>query len=87
MTESQIQKKIVKHFENEGYFVLRLAVMTVAGLPDLLALKPSRVVFIEVKKSGGILSKLQEFKIKQLRKIGFKVMVLTMVNGEITYFS
>ena len=45
------------------------------GLPDLIALKPNEVVFIESKEVWDKLSPLQKIKIKMLTKIGFTVYV------------
>ena len=46
------------------------------GIPDLIAIPPnSDVLFIEVKKPKGKLSKLQEYRIKELKKYGIKTEV------------
>ena len=72
---SKMQTKLIKQFKNKGYFVINLVKVTPTGLPDLIALKPDEVVFIESKEKWDKLSKLQEIKIKMLKKIGFKVYV------------
>ena len=47
------------------------------GIPDLLVLpKNSDAFFIEVKKEGGVLSKLQEYRINELNKHGLKTQIL-----------
>ena len=77
MTEIQVQRKIKKKLEGLGWTVIRLTVTGVGGMPDLLALKDQEIpTFIEVKKTkGGIVSKLQEYQIKQMRKKGFRAFV------------
>ena len=46
------------------------------GIPDLIAIpKDSDVEFIEVKRPDGKLSKLQEYRIKELIKHGIKAIV------------
>lgn len=77
MTEGQVQKKIKKNLEDIGWYVIRLTVTGVGGMPDLLALKKGELpFFIEVKKTkGGIVSKLQEYMIRKLRGFGFKAIV------------
>jgi Holliday junction resolvase len=72
---SKQQTKLIKQWQNKGYFVINLVKITPIGLPDLVALKPDEVVFIESKEKWDKLSKLQEIKIKMLTKIGFKVYV------------
>jgi len=77
MTEIQVQNKIRKNLEKLGWYVIRLKVTGVSGMPDLLALKKDRSpFFIEVKKTkGGVISKLQDYMIRKLRKFGFKAIV------------
>lgn len=76
MTEQQIQTKKIKELEAQGYYVLKLMKTNKNGIPDLLAIpKDSDVLFIEVKTSIGKLSKLQEFRIKELKEHGVKAEV------------
>ena len=73
MTEQQIQSKRIKELEAEGYYVLKLIKTNKNGIPDLLALHPDRdILFLEVKTRKGRVSKLQEYRIKELREHGFK---------------
>lgn len=72
-TEQQVQKKITSYLEKKGWFVIRLKVTNMSGIPDLVALKiPHAPFFIEVKRSkGGVPSVLQNYMLKKLRKLGF----------------
>lgn len=71
MTEQQIQSKRIKQLEAEGYYVLKLIKTNKNGIPDLLAIPPGAdVLFSEVKKPTGKLSKLQEYRLKELEKHG-----------------
>ena len=73
MTEQQIQAKRIRQLEQDGYFVLKLIRTNKNGIPDLLAIpKNSDVLFCEVKTPIGRLSKLQEFRIKQLNEHGIR---------------
>ena len=75
MKEQDIQAKRIKQLEAEGYYVLKLATNK-NGIPDLLAIPPnSDVLFSEVKKPNGRLSKLQKYRIKELQKHGCKTEV------------
>jgi Holliday junction resolvase len=71
MSEAKYQSKLIKKYEAEGYYVLKLISTNKAGIPDLLALKPDDVKFIEVKGSKTPVSKLQEYRIKELKNLGF----------------
>jgi len=76
MTEQQIQEKRIKELEGQGYFVIKLTVTNKNGIPDLLAIPPdSNVLFSEIKKPNGKLSRLQEFRLKQLNDHGCKTEV------------
>lgn len=80
MTEQQIQTKKIKELEEQGYYVIKLIRTNKNGIPDLLAIpKDSDVLFIEVKGPNGRVSKLQEFRMKELSKHGIKSKVY---NGE-----
>lgn len=73
MLEQQIQSKIIKNLEKEGWYVVKLITTTKAGIPDLLCLKQGRAVFIEVKRPGGKTSALQRLRMAELLKQGFEV--------------
>lgn len=85
MSESAYQRKLIKQYESEGWTVIRLrdAPTSVAqtGTPDLLVMRSwdtpglAEVKFIEVKNTGGKVSKLQEVHMKLLKQRGFDVEV------------
>lgn len=73
MTEQQIQSKRIQELESEGYYVLKLIKTNKNGIPDLIAIKPNaEVLFSEVKKPTGKVSKLQEYRLKELESYGIK---------------
>jgi Holliday junction resolvase len=74
MKEQQIQSKKIKELEAQGYYVIKLINTNKNGIPDLIAIPPnSDVLFIEVKRPDGKVSKLQEFRHKELEEKGIKV--------------
>ena len=76
MTEKQIQTKRIKELEAEGYYVIKLIKTNKNGIPDLLAIPPDcDVLFSEVKRPTGKLSKLQEYRLKELDKHGCRTEV------------
>tara|TARA_R100001443_G_scaffold24282_1_gene36568 strand:+ start:7264 stop:7503 length:240 start_codon:yes stop_codon:yes gene_type:complete len=73
MTEQQVQAKKIKELESKGYYVLKLIKTNKNGIPDLVALHPDKkVLFIEVKTKKGKVSKLQEYRLKELEEHGFQ---------------
>ena len=76
MTEQQIQAKKIKELEAQGYYVLKLIKTNKNGIPDLLALHPNKeILFVEVKTKTGRVSKLQEYRIKELKDHGFEATI------------
>ena len=76
MTEQQIQSKRIKQLEQAGYYVIKLIKTNKNGIPDIVAIPPrSRVLFSEVKTPTGRLSKLQEFRLKELQQHGVRTEV------------
>jgi Holliday junction resolvase len=78
LTEQQIQTKRIKELESQGYYVIKLVKTNKNGIPDLIAIPPNTdVLFSEIKKPSGTLSKLQEYRIKELKKYGLRTEVYT----------
>jgi Holliday junction resolvase len=73
MKEQQIQAKKIKELEAQGYYVIKLINTNKNGIPDLIAIPPNAdVLFVEVKTPKGKVSKLQEYRLKELKEYGFK---------------
>lgn len=75
MTEQQLQTKIKKKLELNGFFVTKLIKTSTNGIPDLLAVKDGNATFIEVKRPDGMLSELQKLRIKELQRFGCEVKI------------
>jgi hypothetical protein len=73
MKEQQLQTKIIKRLEEQGWYVIKLIKTNKNGIPDLVAFKDNDFQFIEVKTEAGKLSELQKFRIEELKTKGFKV--------------
>lgn len=78
MTEQQIQSKVIKKLENDGWYVIKLIRTTKVGIPDLMAIKEGVVKFFEVKRPKvGVVSEIQKYRIKQLNEHGIEAMIIT----------
>jgi len=76
MTEQQIQTKRIKQLEADGYYVIKLIKTNKNGIPDLIAIPPdSGVLFSEIKRPSGKVSKLQEYRMDELKKHGVRTEV------------
>ena len=72
MTEQQIQSKRIKELEADGFYVIKLIKTNKNGIPDLIALhKQKGVLFVEVKTPKGQVSKLQQYRLDELKQHGF----------------
>lgn len=76
MREQAIQSKRIKQLEAEGYYVIKLITTNKNGIPDLIAIHPEKgVLFSEIKTPTGRVSKLQEYRLKELQRYGFRTEV------------
>ncbi len=73
--ESSVQASLIQHLHNNNWFVTKVNLASVAGFPDLIAVKDGRTVFIEVKRPGGAPRKLQEVCHRKLKEHGAEVIV------------
>ena len=68
--------KRIKQLEAEGYYVLKLIKTNKNGIPDVIAIPSgANVLFSEIKTPTGRLSKLQEYRLKELSNHGFRTEV------------
>tara|TARA_Y100000114_G_scaffold153389_1_gene173257 strand:+ start:500 stop:769 length:270 start_codon:yes stop_codon:yes gene_type:complete len=73
MTEQKIQAKRIKELESQGFYVIKLIKTNKNGIPDLIAIpKGADVLFSEIKTPHGKLSRLQEYRLKEIEKHGCK---------------
>ena len=73
---SKYQTKIIKEYEAKGWFVINLIKTNKNGISDLLCLKDGlRPLFIECKEPKDTLKKLQEYRLKEVKKYGADSMV------------
>jgi Holliday junction resolvase len=75
--ESLVQSKLIRDLRDDGWFVVRLLHTTPSGVPDLLAIKNKKHVFIEVKREGGKVSPLQKEIHKRIAMVGGVVVIAT----------
>lgn len=73
---SKFKDKIKKQYEKDGYIVLSLVRVGVAGFADLLCLKDGKSIFIEIKEKNDTLKPLQKYRIDQLREQNFEAFCL-----------
>ena len=73
---SDFQTKIIKDYEKEGYYVINLIKTNKNGIADLLCLKKNEVpLFIECKELKDTVKPLQDYRRKELIRLGFKSVI------------
>jgi Holliday junction resolvase len=87
MRESIIQTQIKKYLETNGWMVIKLIQTSCNGIPDLMALKNGRTVFVEVKQPGKKPNDLQKYRIEKLNKAGFAAIAATSVADVSNFFA
>lgn len=73
MTEAEIQRKGHDQLKKWGWWVTKIIQSSTNGIPDTLALRKSRAVFIEWKRPGEKPRPLQDYVQMKIRQQGFEV--------------
>lgn len=77
MLESLIEQHLVKEVNRREGLCLKFNSQSMTGIPDrIILMKNGTVGFVEVKQKGKKPRPLQELRMKQLRRLGFKVYTL-----------
>lgn len=80
MEESKIERYLKSQVEKIGGKAYKWNPTGVVGVPDRMVLLPGgKVIFVELKAPGEKLRKIQEYRSKQLRELGFQVECLDTV--------
>lgn len=87
MTEQQIQTKIINTLTRAGWYVNKLINTSKKGVPDLIAHKDGKTVYIEVKRPGQKPRELQVFRMKEIEKYGIKTFFVNSDVGLINLLS
>ena len=76
--ERDIEKWLREKIQQKGGIAMKFTSPGNDGVPDRIAILPGgQVWFIELKKDGGTPTKIQEWQMERLRKLGCNVAVIT----------
>lgn len=75
--ESVIQKEILDYLKQQGYYVIKVVVGNVSGIPDILFCKNGEFCAVEVKATGKKkqVTELQKMHIEMIHASGGKAIV------------
>ena len=77
MLEKDIEKALVKKVKALGGLCIKFTSPSMMGIPDRIVLLPKgKLGFVELKRPGGKARPIQVKRIKDLKKLGFKVFIL-----------
>lgn len=77
MLESLIEQHLVREVNRRDGLCLKFNSQSMTGIPDrIILMKNGTVGFVEVKQKGKKPRPLQELRMKQLSRLGFKVYTL-----------
>ena len=77
MRERAIERKLIQAVRRSGGLALKFVSPGFNGVPDRLMLfDGGKAAFAEVKAPGEKPRQLQEYRMEQLRQLGFKVFVI-----------
>lgn len=75
--ESYYERKFNKAVESAGGLSMKFVSPNFRGVPDRIVIAPNGVIkFAEIKREGGKLRKLQEYRKAQFQKYGVEVAVI-----------
>lgn len=80
MLESRVENYLKNKIEKLGGKAYKWAPVGIVGVPDRMVLLPGgRIIFVELKAPGKKARKLQQYRAKQLRELGFQVECLDTI--------
>lgn len=71
--ESMVQSQIIKAALSRGWFCIKITSPSVRGIPDVVAVRAGRTVWIEVKRQGEEARRQQKLRAKEMREHGAEV--------------
>lgn len=78
MLEREIEAKMRKKFKAGNVIFIKFTSPSLTGVPDRIVITPQgKIIFVELKKDGGIISARQKFVHKMLR--GYHVDVRVVI--------
>lgn len=82
MLEREIEKKLVDGIRRLGGRAYKWVSPGSNGVPDRIIVMPGgRILFVELKTSAGVVSKLQKMQIRMLSQMGCDVRVVFGMDG------
>lgn len=75
MYESDVEKKICKLARDNGWITYKFSACNEKGVPDRIFIKEGRIIWTEIKRADGIVSRMQEYQLARMNNMGCEVFV------------
>jgi hypothetical protein len=85
MLESAIQSKVIKELDAHGWYVVKLMQTNKNGIPDLIAHKEGRTIYMEIKRPNLRPTPLQDLRHKEIKSHGIMVHTIRSVSDLYLY--
>ena len=85
MLESAIQSKVIKELEAHGWYVIKLMQTNKNGIPDLIAHKEGRTIYMEIKRPNLRPTPLQDLRHREIKSHGIMVYTIRSVSDLYLY--
>lgn len=79
--EAEIEAHLLARCRRVGFLCLKFTSPARAGVPDRVVIARAATVFVEVKRPGGRLRRLQQVVIDKMRRAGAEVHVVDTIEG------
>jgi hypothetical protein len=83
--ESAIQSKVIKELEAHGWYVIKLMQTNKNGIPDLVAHKEGRTIYMEIKRPNLRPTPLQDLRHREIKSHGIMVYTIRSVSDLYLY--
>jgi len=72
ISENDIKRQVKNYLDIKGYFHFHIlqGLGAFRGIPDMIAIRKGRVIFLEIKKPGGKLSEHQQRFKETMERVG-----------------
>ena len=83
--ESCVQREIIRYLEGCSWYVVKLIQTNKNGIPDLMAVREGKCIFVEVKREKQTAKPLQNYRMNELKQHGTTAFVAHSVEDVIAY--
>lgn len=80
LSERQIRNKVLKRLKNNGWYVISLSDKWRSGTPDLFCARDGKAIFIELKRPGRDLDRIQAETFRRLLEEGISCYLINDVS-------